>query len=122
MISCTLNPTTNYQELEQTMYSTAMKTIAMYKHNPNQVYNNKNIKTAWQQKRTGKKELQQAIKSKIEIEIKLKKISTESQKKPKENCYWLWNWSNTEKIEQHNWKWRYKLQTILELSKKYEKE
>ena len=54
------------------MYSTAMKTIGMYKYNSNQVYNNKNIKTAQQQKRTAKTELQQAIKSKNDVEIKLK--------------------------------------------------
>ena len=40
------NPPTNYQELEQIMYSAAMKTIGMYKYNSNHVYNNKNIKTA----------------------------------------------------------------------------
>ena len=44
----------------------------MYKCNSNQAYNNKNIKTARQQKHTAKKELQQAIKSKNNIEIKLK--------------------------------------------------
>ena len=44
----------------------------MYKYNSNQVYNNKNIKTAQQQKRTAKTELQQAIKSKNDVEIKLK--------------------------------------------------
>ena len=57
----------------------------MYKYNSNQVYNNKNIKTARQQKRTAKKELQQAIKWKNNIEIKLKnnqcKISQENLKK-----------------------------------------
>ena len=44
----------------------------MYKYNSNQVYNNKNIKTACQQKHTAKKELQQAIKTKNDMEIKLK--------------------------------------------------
>ena len=32
--------------LEQIVYSTAMKTIVMYKYNSNQVYNNKSIKAA----------------------------------------------------------------------------
>ena len=59
-----ITPRTNYQELEQIVYSTVMKTIGMYKYNSNQVYNNKNTKTARQQKRTAKKELQQAIKKK----------------------------------------------------------
>ena len=54
------------------MYSTAIKTIGMYKYNSNQVYDNKNIKTARQQKSTAKKELQQVIKTKNNIEIKLK--------------------------------------------------
>ena len=36
----------------------------MYKYNSSQVYNNKNIKTARQQKRTVKKELEKAIKTK----------------------------------------------------------
>ena len=49
-----------------------METIGIYKYNSNQVYNNKNIKTARQQKHTSKKELQQAIKSKTDIEIKSK--------------------------------------------------
>ena len=57
----------------------------MYKYNSNQVYNNKNIKTAHQQKRTAKKELQQAIKAKNNIEIKLTnnqyRISQENLKK-----------------------------------------
>ena len=44
----------------------------MYKYNSNQVYNNKNIKTACQQKHTAKKELRQAIKTKNDMEIKLK--------------------------------------------------
>ena len=47
-----------------------MKTIGLYKHNTNQIYNNKNIKKARQQKRTAKKELQQAIKTKNNMEIK----------------------------------------------------
>ena len=66
------NPTGNYQELEQIVHSTAMKTIGMYKYNSNQVCNNKNIKAARQQKRTAKKELQKAIKTKNDMEIKLK--------------------------------------------------
>ena len=66
------NPPTNYQDLEQIVYSTAMKTIGMYKYNSNQVYNNKNSKTTRQQKRTAKKEFQEAIKAKNNIEIKLK--------------------------------------------------
>ena len=45
------NLPTNYQDLEQTLYSIAMKSIGMHKDNSNQVYNNKNIKTARQQKR-----------------------------------------------------------------------
>ena len=64
------NPPGNYQELEQIVYSTAMKTIGLYKHNTNQIYNNKNIKKARQQKRTAKKELQLAIKTKNNMEIK----------------------------------------------------
>ena len=44
----------------------------MYKYNFNQVYNNKNSKTTRQQKRTAKKEFQEAIKAKNNIEIKLK--------------------------------------------------
>ena len=67
------------------MYSTEIKTIGVYKYNSNQVYNNKNIKTAQQQKRTAKKELQQAIKAKNNIEIKLTnnqyRISQENLKK-----------------------------------------
>ena len=47
-----------------------MKTIVMYKYNSNQVYNNKNIKTARQQKHTVKKILKQAIKTKNNIEMK----------------------------------------------------
>ena len=59
-----------------------MKTIGMYKYNSNKVYNNRNIKTARQQKHTVKNELEQAIKSKNDVEIKLKKITcTESHKK-----------------------------------------
>ena len=84
------NPPTNYQELEQIVYSTAMKIIGMYKYNSNQVCNNKNIKTAWQQKRTAKKELQQGIKSKNDIEIKLKnnqyRITQENLKKIITGC------------------------------------
>ena len=57
----------------------------MYRYNSNQVYNNKNIKTAQQQKCTTKKELQQAIKAKNNIEIKLTnnqyRISQENLKK-----------------------------------------
>ena len=60
-----------------------MKTIGMYKYNSNQVYN-KNIKTAWQQKRAVKKEEPQATKIKNNIEIKLKntqnRISQENLK------------------------------------------
>ena len=52
------NPPTNYQDLEQIVYSTAMKAIGMYKYNSNQVYNNKSIKAARQQKPTAKKEIQ----------------------------------------------------------------
>ena len=44
----------------------------MYNYNSNQVYNNKNIKTAHQQRHTTKKELQQSIKTKNNMEIKLK--------------------------------------------------
>ena len=44
----------------------------MYNYNSSHVYNNKNIKTARQQKRTAKKELQQVIKTKNNMEIKLK--------------------------------------------------
>ena len=44
----------------------------MYNYNFSHVYNNKNIKTAHQQKRTAKKELQQVIKTKNNMEIKLK--------------------------------------------------
>ena len=40
------NPPSNYEEIEQIVYSTAMKTIGMCKYNSNQVYKNKNIKTA----------------------------------------------------------------------------
>ena len=62
----------------------------MYKYNSNQVYNNKNIKTDRQQKRTAKKELQQVIKTKNNIEIKLKKnqyrISQENLKKIITDC------------------------------------
>ena len=39
-------PTSNYEDIEQIVYSTAMKTIGMCKYNSNQVYKNKNIKTA----------------------------------------------------------------------------
>ena len=57
----------------------------MYKYNSKQVYNNKNIKAARQQKHTIKKELQQAIKTKNNMEIKLKneqyRISQEYLKK-----------------------------------------
>ena len=57
----------------------------MYKYNSSQVYNNKNIKTARQQKRTVKKELEKAIKTKNNIEIKFKnyqyRISQENVKK-----------------------------------------
>ena len=57
----------------------------MYKYNSNQVYNNKNIKTARQQKHTVKKILKQAIKTKNNIEMKLKnnqyRISHENLKK-----------------------------------------
>ena len=57
----------------------------MQKYNSNQVYNKKNIKTACQQKRTAKKELQQAIKTKNNMVIKLKNnqyiISQENLKK-----------------------------------------
>ena len=75
----------NYQELEQIVHRTVMKTIGMlYKYNSNQAYNNKNIKTARQQKHTAKKELQQAIKTKDNMEIKLKnnqyRISQENLK------------------------------------------
>ena len=49
-----------------------MKAIGMYNYNSSHVYNNKNIKTARQQKRTAKKELQQVIKTKNNMEIKLK--------------------------------------------------
>ena len=43
------NPPGNYQELEQIVHRTVMKTIGMlYKYNSNQAYNNKNIKTARQ--------------------------------------------------------------------------
>ena len=49
------NPPANYQDLEQIVYSTAMRTIGMYKFNSNQVHNKKNIITARQQKRTAKK-------------------------------------------------------------------
>ena len=69
------NPPGNYQELEQIVHSTAMKTIGMCKYNSNQIYDNKNIKTSTkvrQQKYTAKKELQQAIIIKNNIEIKLK--------------------------------------------------
>ena len=56
----------------------------MYNYNSSHVYNNKNIKTARQQKRTAKKELQQVIKTK-NIEIKLKnnqyRISQKNLKK-----------------------------------------
>ena len=82
------NPPGNYQELEQIVHSTTMKTIGMCKDNCNQIYNNKNIKTstkARQQKHTAKKELQQAIITKNNIEIKLKnnqyRISQENLKK-----------------------------------------
>ena len=44
----------------------------MYNYNSSHVYNNKNIKTARQQKHTAKKELQQVIKTKNNMEIKLK--------------------------------------------------
>ena len=57
----------------------------MYKYNSNQIYINGNIKTARQKKRTAKKELQQAIKTKNNMEIKLKnnqyRISQENLKK-----------------------------------------
>ena len=57
----------------------------MYNYNSNQVYNNKNIKTACQQRHTTKKELQQSIKTKNNMEIKLKnnqyRISQENLKK-----------------------------------------
>ena len=49
-----------------------MKAIGMYNYNSSHVYNNKNIKTARQQKRTAKKQLQQVIKTKNNMEIKLK--------------------------------------------------
>ena len=49
-----------------------MRAIGMYNYNSSHVYNNKNIKTARQQKRTAKKELQQVIKTKNNMEIKLK--------------------------------------------------
>ena len=79
------NPPDNYQDLEQIQYNMAMKTIGMYKYNPNQVYNSKNIKTARQQKRTAKKQLQQAIETKNNMVIKLKnnqyRISQENLKK-----------------------------------------
>ena len=75
----------NYQDLEQIVYSTAMKTTGMYKYNSNQIYINGNIKTARQKKRTAKKKLQQAIKTKNNMEIKLKnnqyRISQENLKK-----------------------------------------
>ena len=75
----------NYQDLEQIVYSATMKTIGMYKYNSNQAYNNKNIKTAHQQKRTAEKELQQAIKTKNNMVIKLKnnqyRIAQENLKK-----------------------------------------
>ena len=74
----------NYQELEQIVHSAAMRAIGMYNYNSSHVYNNKNIKTAHQQKRTAKKELQQVIKTK-NIEIKLKnnqyRISQKNLKK-----------------------------------------
>ena len=61
-----------------------MNAIGMYNYNFSHVYNNKNIKTAHQQKRTAKKELQQVIKTK-NIEIKLKnnqyRISQKNLKK-----------------------------------------
>ena len=57
----------------------------MYKYNSKQVYINKNIKAACQQRYTIKKELQQAIKTKNHMEIKLKngqyRISQEHLKK-----------------------------------------
>ena len=40
------NPPSNYEDIEQIVYSTAMKTIGMCKCNSNQVYKNKSIKTA----------------------------------------------------------------------------
>ena len=40
------NPPSNYQDLEQIVHSTTMKTIGMCKDNSNQIYNNKNIKTS----------------------------------------------------------------------------
>ena len=57
----------------------------MYKYNSNQVYNNKNIKTARQQKHTVKTILEQAIKTKNNMEMKLKnnqyRLSLENLKK-----------------------------------------
>ena len=97
------NPPTNYEELEQIVYITAMKTIGMYKYNSNQVYKNKNIKTARQQKRTAKKGLQKAIKSKNDIDIKLKnnqyRITQENLKKIITDCE---TEAAQKKLEQYN--------------------
>ena len=106
----------------------------MYKYNSNQVYNSKNIKTAHQQKRTAKKELQQVIKTKNNMVIKLKnnqyRISQEYLKKiithyepeaaqKKLNNIYNSNEYKYNKYNKYDSKWKYKLQTILELSKKY---
>ena len=78
----------NYQNLEQIVFSTAMKTTGMYKYNSNQVYINANIKTTRQQKRTSKTELQKAIKTKNNMEIKLKNNQYQNlTRKSEENYY-----------------------------------
>ena len=59
------NPPANYQDLEQALYSAAMRTIGMYKFNSNQVHNNKNIITARQQKHTAKKNYNKQSKQKV---------------------------------------------------------
>ena len=74
------NPPGNYQELEQIVYSRAMKTIGLYKHNTNQIYNNKNIKKARQQKRI-KKNYNKQSKQKIIWKLSKKIISIESHMK-----------------------------------------